>query len=226
MEWFVGFHSHPDERPCLLLIAPERKAFLMPALNAEGSRAFTYAQFFDWSDDQGRTDALADALNVISAPARGRAALDETMRADFALLLLKVLPADTLQDFMPPTLDGLRMKKDEAEFYKLKMNAAIAAFATIRPGMAERQVAAEIRTAFLSEGAVPAFWIVGAGPNGAFPHHSAIDRTIEEGDTIVIDIGGRKSGFPSDVTRMTVIACYPRDVTKFTRSSKGPSRPR
>lgn len=36
MEWVLGFHPHPDERPCLLLIAPEKEAFLMPALNAEG----------------------------------------------------------------------------------------------------------------------------------------------------------------------------------------------
>ena len=34
MDWVLGFHPHPDERPCLLLIAPEKECFLMPVLNA------------------------------------------------------------------------------------------------------------------------------------------------------------------------------------------------
>ncbi len=38
MDWLLGFHPHPDERPCLLLVGPEKETFLMPVLNAEGSR--------------------------------------------------------------------------------------------------------------------------------------------------------------------------------------------
>ena len=215
MDWVLGFHPHPDERPCLLLIAPEKEAFLMPVLNAEGTREFTDIAFYNWSDDQGPVEALADALDGIGAKAPGRVALDETMRADFALLLLDALPADTARDFTPETLGALRMRKDESEYDKLKMNAAIAdramqaAFAKVRPGMKEKELAADIRAHFSSEGASPAFWIVGAGGNGAFPHHSASERVIEEGDAVVIDIGGRKDGYPSDITRMAVIGKAP-----------------
>ncbi|MBL0372368.1 aminopeptidase P family protein [Rhizobium sp. KVB221] len=215
MDWVLGFHPHPDERPCLLLIAAEKEAFLMPALNAEGSREFTAIEFFNWADDVGPVAALNDALAGIDATAPGLVALDETMRADFALLLLDALPADTKRDFTPNTLGGLRMRKDSAEYAKLKMNAGIAdraiqaAFATIKPGMTENQVAAEIRAHFTSEGAEPQFWIVGAGSNGAFPHHSASERVVQEGDAVVIDIGGRKQGFPSDITRMAVIGLPP-----------------
>src|SRR5690606_34008821 len=42
-----------------------------------------------------------------------------------------------------------------------------------------------------------------------FPHHSASERVIEEGDAVVIDIGGRKAGFPSDITRMAVVGLPP-----------------
>ena len=38
MQWLLGFHPHPDERPCLLLVAAGREAMLMPGLNAGGSR--------------------------------------------------------------------------------------------------------------------------------------------------------------------------------------------
>lgn len=215
MDWVLGFHPHPDERPCLLLIAPEKEAFLMPVLNAEGTREFTDIAFFNWSDDQGPVQALADALAGIGAKAPARVALDETMRADFALLLLDALPAGTVRDFTPETLGALRMRKDGSEYDKLKMNAGIAdramqaAFAKVRPGMTEKELAADIRAHFSSEGASPAFWIVGAGGNGAFPHHSASERVIEQGDAVVIDIGGRKDGYPSDITRMAVIGKAP-----------------
>ncbi|MCA1442586.1 aminopeptidase P family protein [Ensifer sp. IC4062] len=215
MDWVLGFHPHPDERPCLLLIAPEREAFLMPALNAEGTREHTDIDFYSWSDAEGPVPALKAALAALGAAEPGRVVLDETMRADFALLLLDNLPDDTARDFTPATIGALRMRKDRSEYELLKMNAAIAdramqaAFSKIRPGMTEKELAAEIRAHFSSEGAAPAFWIVGSGGNGAFPHHSASDRVIEEGDAVVIDIGGRKQGFPSDITRMAVVGRAP-----------------
>jgi Xaa-Pro aminopeptidase len=214
MEWLLGFHPHPDERPCLLLIGPEKEAFLMPALNAEGTRADTDIAFFTWSDADGPQAALEDVLTAIDASHPGRVALDETMRADFALLLLDALPA-VERDFTHATLGAPRMRKDGDEYRRLKANAGIAdramqtAFAKIRPGMTEKELAADIRGHFSSEGASPAFWIVGSGPNGAFPHHSASDRVIAEGDAVVIDIGGRSLGFPSDMTRMAVVGLPP-----------------
>ena len=215
MDWVLGFHPHPDERPCLLLVGPEKECFLMPALNAEGSRERTDIEFHSWADDIGPDAALGQALEAIDATAPGLVALDETMRADFALLLLDALPADTRRAFTPDTLGALRMRKDDGEYRKLKMNAAIAdramqaAFGALRPGMTELELAKVIKTHFASEGASPQFWIVGAGGNGAFPHHATGDRVIEEGDAIVIDIGGRKQGFPSDITRMAVIGMPP-----------------
>ena len=158
MDWVLGFHPHPDERPCLLLVGREKETFLMPALNAEGTREFTDIPFHNWADDEGPDAALCAALSAIDAGAPGLVALDETMRADFALLLIDALPADTRRDFTPATLGGLRMRKDDSEYAKLKMNAGIsdramqAAFVALRPGMSEKDVAAEIRAHFASEG--------------------------------------------------------------------------
>jgi len=210
MDWLIGFHPHPDERPCLLLVGPEREAFLMPVLNAQGTRESTDIAFHTWSDEAGPAAALAAALDDVGAAQAASIVLDETMRADFALLVLGALPG-ARHAFTERTLGRLRMVKDDREFAKLKMNAAIAdravqtAFAAIRPGLAERELAQIVRDHFASEGAVPAFWIVGSGPNGAFPHHQTGERKLAEGDAIVIDIGGRKQGFPSDITRMAVV---------------------
>ena len=43
--------------------------------------------------------------------------------------------------------------------------------------------------------------MVGSGPNGANPHHEAGDRTIQDGDMIVLDFGGLKNGYGSDTSR-------------------------
>jgi Xaa-Pro aminopeptidase len=215
MEWVLGFHPHPDERPCLLLIGSETEAFLMPALNAGGSREFTDIAFYNWADEEGPAETLRQVLSAVGGEAPGLVALDETMRADFALPLLDALPADTRHNFTLSTIGALRMRKDSVEYAKLKMNADIAdramqaAFSAVRPGMTEKELAADIRAHFSSEGASPQFWIVGAGGNGAFPHHSASDRVIQEGDAVVIDIGGHKQGFPSDITRMAVVGMQP-----------------
>lgn len=214
MDWLLGFHPHPDERPCLLMIGPEREAFLMPALNAEGTRESTDIAFHGWADADGPQAALASALADVGAAAARNVVLDETMRADFALMLLDALP-DASHAFTEATLGRLRMVKDAAEIDLLQMNAAIAdramgaAFAAIRPGASESDIAGVIKDHFLSEGASPAFWIVGSGPNGAFPHHQTGERRLAEGDAIVIDIGGRRQGFPSDITRMAAVGRAP-----------------
>lgn len=112
MDWVPGFHPHPDERPSLLMISPDKEAFLVPALNAEGTREFTDIAFFNWSDEQGPVAALEEALSAIGASAARSVALDETMRADFALLLLDALPG-AARSFTDRTVGALRMRKDE-----------------------------------------------------------------------------------------------------------------
>ena len=53
MQWLLGFQQYPDERPCLLYLSQNGAAFLMPALNAEGSRESINRPFYEWSDADG-----------------------------------------------------------------------------------------------------------------------------------------------------------------------------
>ncbi len=220
IDWLLGFHPHPDERPCLLLVGRESEAFLMPALNAEGSREMTDIAFHEWADEDGPLAALNAALAATGTDRARAVSLDETMRADFALLLLDNLP-NARRSFTEDTVGALRMRKDDSEFRLLKENALIndramqAAFAAIRPGMTELELAAVIRAHHASEGAQPQFWIVGSGPNGAFPHHQTGNRRLAEGDAVVIDIGGRKDGFPSDMTRMAAVGHVPQGYAEI-----------
>ena len=214
MQWLLGFCPHADERPCLLLVGPQREAFLMPALNAEGSRHSTDIPFHTWDDADGPGAALAAALADVQARDARSVVVDEAMRADFALLLLDALPG-AQHSFTAATLGALRMRKSAAEYEELKMNAGLAdaamraAYAAARAGMTEKALADIIGQRFEAAGAAPLFRIVGAGANGAFPHHHTGETVIREGDAIVVDIGARKGTFSSDITRMIVIGAPP-----------------
>ncbi|MEX0338642.1 MAG: M24 family metallopeptidase [Arenibacterium sp.] len=214
MQWLLGFHPHGDERPCLFCLSAEHAAFLMPALNAEGSRVHTELPFYEWADEVGPVPAFETLLNDFGATGAKTVVLDETMRADFAALVQDALP-DAARRFTETTLGALRQRKDDAEYALLKANARIAdqamkaAWAEMAEGMSETDVVQIIRASFASNGAKPLFHIVGAGGNGAFPHHQSGARKLARGDAVVMDIGGGKDGYSSDITRMAVIGTAP-----------------
>jgi Xaa-Pro aminopeptidase len=114
-------------------------------------------------------------------------------------------------------ISDLRMRKGEDEIASLRhAGAAIDRVHRrmgefLRVGSTERAVAGLIADAIVEEGHVRAdFVIVGSGPNGASPHHAVSDRTIEAGDTVVIDIGGSTSdGYCSDSTRTYAVGTEP-----------------
>lgn len=210
MEWLLGFHPHADERPCLLCVSQSGAALLIPALNADGTRENTDLPFHEWSDDAGPTTALKALLADLDVSTAASIALDETMRADFAALVQDALP-EAKRQFTASTIGALRMRKDSDEYAILKQNAIIAdqsmqaGWAAMRAGMTEIEVAGVIRDSFSSLGAKPVFTIIGAGGNGAFPHHQTGDTKLKSGDAVVMDIGGATGGYSSDITRMAVL---------------------
>lgn len=77
----------------------------------------------------------------------------------------------------------------------------------IEPGMTEREVAAEIVYRHLRRGAEKMSFdpIVASGPNGAKPHARPTDRVLKEGELVVIDMGGFRNGYVSDMTRTVAL---------------------
>lgn len=214
MQWLLGFHPHADERPCLICVSQSSAAFLMPALNSEGSRGHTDLTFHEWSDAEGPKAAFVGLLEDLGVNHAAKIVLDETMRADFAALVQDALP-NAERHFTSATIGLLRMRKDAQEYAALKDNARTAdaamqaGWAAMGAGMTELQVAEVIREKFSDLGAKPLFSIVGAGDNGAFPHHQTGDTVLQAGDAVVMDIGGGMDGYSSDMTRMAVIGKAP-----------------
>jgi len=225
--WLLNVRPHGDERPLLFCVTQIGHGFLMPALEAESARKQTNFPFFEWSDAEGPEAALTHLISEIGADDARSVALDESMRADFAGLLENTLPLAKRQ-FSSSTIGALRMQKDADEYNALKRNAQIAdevmqaAWAAMRPGMTELEVAAIIRKHFTISGANPLFSIVGTGSNGAFPHHQTGETVLKLGDAVVMDIGAGKDGYSSDITRMALIGEAPegyREVHEIVESA-------
>jgi D-alanyl-D-alanine dipeptidase len=106
----------------------------------------------------------------------------------------------------------MRARKDDVELAALRRAAAAADAALVdllsRPlaGRSERAIANELGDLLVAHGHdEAAFTIVASGPNAASPHHEAGERTVGDGDGIVLDFGGTVDGYYSDTTRTVVV---------------------
>jgi Xaa-Pro dipeptidase len=220
LAWLLGMHPHGDERPLLLCITKSFAGFLMPSLEAESARTQTDLPFFTWNDADGPNSAFIKLLQACGAESAKNIVLDETMRADFAGLVQDALPEEKRQ-FTATTVGALRMSKDMDEYHKLKRNAISAdtamkaAWSKMKMGMSEVQVAEIISDSFKSQDVAPLFTIVGTGRNGAMPHHHTGTAILQKGDAVVMDIGGGKDGYSSDITRMAVIGSPPEGYAEI-----------
>jgi len=106
-------------------------------------------------------------------------------------------------------VENIRMVKEPPEIELMEKAAAItdATFESvvkrIKAGMTELEIAWELEKSFHENGseglAFPT--IVGSGPNAALPHAKPGERPVKEGETIVIDMGGKYRGYDNDITR-------------------------
>jgi len=107
----------------------------------------------------------------------------------------------------------LRLVKDEAETALIREAVRIADLAYahiakfIKPGLTERDVAAELDFFMRRNGADKEGFdtIVASGPRSALPHGKSSDRMISKGELIVLDFGAAFQGYHSDITRTFVL---------------------
>ena len=115
-------------------------------------------------------------------------------------------------------ISKLRQRKDAAELEIIRqaIQIADAAFkdilSVIKPGLTEREVAAELEYAMRKHGAdaIAFDTIIASGWRGALPHGRASDKIIAAGEMITLDFGARYEDYNSDITR-TVIIGKPTD---------------
>lgn len=126
---------------------------------------------------------------------------------------------ELLGDVVPTTgqVEALRETKDAGEVDRMERAASIAdaALGEILPmlatGVSEATFALELDAAMRRNGAESVAFetIVAAGENSAKPHHEPTERTIERGDSVVVDFGATFEGYRSDMTRSFFVGGEP-----------------
>ena len=164
---------------------------------AEGSLAAYVAEagLLGGADGPGRVAVQAEHLTV--------ATLDQYRRV---LPEVEFVPVENL-------LSEAVAAKDEAAVEAVRRAQALtcevfdAVLPFLGPGVAERDLAAEIVYQHLRRGASAMSFepIVASGPRGALPHARPSSRTISPGELVVIDMGGVVDGYCSDLTRTVAV---------------------
>lgn len=220
LRWLDGIAPHTDERPFMMLVSQAALGLLLPKLEAESNRDQTQVPFYEWGDTEGPDAALQKLLTDLGCQNAERIAVDETMRADHAALIIRQFPTSEHR-FLEASVGSVRMRKTDEEYQLLKENAQIAdramkaGWSMMRVGVPEHAVAQAVAESFEASGAQPLFGIVGAGANGAMPHYMAGAANLQAGDPVVMDIGGRKHGYCSDITRVASMGAPHPDLIKI-----------
>ncbi|MCK2030088.1 M24 family metallopeptidase [Microbacterium galbinum] len=212
LQYLVGVEGDTIERLTALVIGPGiAPTVVVPRMELAKVRSTAVGTLglavSDWVDGENPYDLVAAAVGSVAVGSVARVGVSDALPA------LHVIPIGerlgVRLELATPVLREGRMIKDAAEVAELRRAGdAIDAVHRrvpewLRAGRTEREVAADIARAIVAEGhQTVEFVIVGSGPNGADPHHEVSDRVIEEGDIVVVDIGGAvPSGYNSDSTR-------------------------
>jgi len=226
LAYLSGYHALPLERPTLLIVRADGPVSLVAPL-LERARAREEVLLEDVElhcygelDDPFALAAqlLGDSTARVAAGAGAEVLVGEQMWAGFLLQLqarapeLRWAPASA-------AMAQVRRTKD-AEELRLLARVALAIDAVharvpevLRAGRTEREVAGDLAAMIREDHDTVDFVIVAAGPNSASPHHEPGARTIAQGDVVVIDIGGSRDGYRSDMTRTYVVREAPAGFT-------------
>lgn len=213
MRYLSGFSETGHERLLALIIPDDQPwLFVTPALNAAQVRANPagIADVRVWDDTQGWQTLLRELCTDLTLDI-GILGLDDDMPARFSLAMQEIMPT-TLLKLASPVFGPLRAVKDTQELAAMQhaadaTDALIApAYAACVPGASERDVAAAIQNSLARLGAEASFdTIVGAGANGASPHHHTGKSKLQAGDVVVLDFGAQLDGYHGDITRTVAI---------------------
>lgn len=216
--YLMGYGAPPLERLTCLIVRPAwPPTLVLPHLEVPLARHELGAladeiELRPWEETDDPFSVVADVLGRAA-----RVAVQDQMWARFVLRLGAALGETQLSE-AGPALSALRRAKSPEEIDRLRTAAEAAdrAMDAITSqklsGRTEAAVSAQIRELLRSAGHDTADWaIVASGPNAASPHHTPGERLIQEGDAIVLDIGGTVNAYASDTSRTAFVGVPPEE---------------
>jgi len=207
--YVTGLSFFLSERPVLGLFPVDQSpALVLPALEAD---KVSDIRTFPYTDEEGYAFAFHEACAALEI-ADARIGV-EAFR--MRLLESRILQRYAAGSELVPSDDlfsEMRMRKSPEELAAMRRAISVAEHAfqiwldTLHVGMTEKEAAARLVAALLTNGADALSFdpIVAAGPNGGLPHAVPGDRPFQAGDWMVVDWGAFVDGYASDITRMVV----------------------
>jgi Xaa-Pro aminopeptidase len=127
---------------------------------------------------------------------------------EWSAWITQVSPGIVLHD-AAPAIGAMRQIKSPGEIAlltkatELSIDAQLAAMRMVRPGLYEYQVAARMVEIHDFGGCETEAYapIVGTGLHSTILHFNELDALIQDGDVVLMDVGGQYSGYTADITR-------------------------
>jgi len=212
LRYLTGLNFHLMERPVVVLVSNSGQVkLILPELERAKVANLPFdAEIIPFGDDPATWQGVYEqALSDISG---------NPLRVGVEPTGLRFLELNLLRHALPEAefVDGssalaeLRMRKGTEELNAMRQaaiiaqNALLATLETVRPGQSELQISGELMVQLFragSEAELPFAPIVSTGPNTANPHASPTNRTLQEGELLLIDWGASFAGYFSDITR-------------------------
>jgi Xaa-Pro aminopeptidase len=171
---------------------------------------------------QGVLEKTARVFPVLHTllPARPRAEVDSLHAQRWRDWLQTELPGVELAN-MRGLINSMRVIKSATEIKaerwtnQVTREGHLAAMRSIRPGMIEHELAAAMEYEFRRKGCRPGYGsIVGAGPNSVILHYNVVNRKMEAGEVVVLDVAASCGNYTSDITRTLPVS------GKFTKRQR------
>jgi Xaa-Pro dipeptidase len=243
LTYLTGMHFHLSERPVLGFFSSDASVVIvLPELESGKISSLNYPiQAFPYQEDpQSWQKVTQNALQALGLTGK-RIGFEPRQARMLEIELLKGADPDLELHAGDACTTQLRISKDEVEIANMRQSVEMAEKAIqsvlpgIKPGVKERELAAEVTIALLREGSdsqLPFAPIVASGPNSANPHAFASQRSLEPGDLLIIDWGASFEGYFSDLTRtfafgepdpeLMEVANVVQEANRMARTKAGP----
>ena len=212
LRYFTGLEFGLSERPIVAFLDADGLVLVLPELETPqlAARAELSPRVFAWNDESGYVGAFQAALKDLEPKVLGIDSM--TMRAGEYLALVNEAPELRVRR-VEGDLNAVRARKEPEELSAIRAAVALSERALERllpelaVGQSEREIAARLTELLGAEGSEGhAFGpLVQSGPNSALPHGAPSERRLGAGEPLLIDYGGRKDGYPADITRTLFI---------------------
>jgi Xaa-Pro aminopeptidase len=207
LKYLVG-HAHRQSERLTLFALPREGHPLMVLPTFEIPQMEKYATFFVLVGWQETENPIEKIENVVGESGAGKTiAVSDQLHSIFLLRIQDRLPDAR---YLPghELVGCVRMIKDADEIASLRAAAegadrSLAALSE-QPllEMTELDVIQFLHAKLVENGhQTVGTGIVGAGANGAAPHHKTSERRLAKNEAVVVDFGGGLNGYRSDMTR-------------------------